>query len=107
MTITQLCAHIVYIKSRQHNVYTTDHQSSFLIKIIKNNDMHWRGTLSRGEAIVIGVADTDMLATAYTSIGYLDGVNFRHVVQPGEQHNETYWAERFPGAMQCVLGPRN
>ena len=51
--------------------------------------------------------DTDELASAYISIGYVDDVNFRHVIQPGGQHNETYWAERFPGAMQCVLGPRN
>jgi predicted alpha/beta superfamily hydrolase len=51
--------------------------------------------------------DTDVLASEYLSIGYVDGVNFCHVIQPGGQHSETYWAERFPGAMQCVLGPRN
>ncbi len=50
--------------------------------------------------------DTDMLASLYLSLGYVDGVNFRHVVQPGAQHNETYWAQRFPGAMQLVLGVR-
>jgi len=52
-------------------------------------------------------ADTDLLAAAYLSLGYVDGTNFRHVTQSGGQHNETYWAERFPGAMQLILGPRN
>jgi hypothetical protein len=51
-------------------------------------------------------ADTDMLAAAYVALGYVDGKNFRHVIQPGAAHNETYWAERFPGAMQLVLGTR-
>jgi predicted alpha/beta superfamily hydrolase len=50
--------------------------------------------------------DTDMLAAAYLALGYVDGTNFRHVVQPGAAHNETYWAERFPGAMQLLLGTR-
>jgi predicted alpha/beta superfamily hydrolase len=51
-------------------------------------------------------ADTDLLAEAYLALGYADGTNFRHVIQPGAQHNETYWAERFPGAMQLLLGVR-
>ncbi|MEO6777485.1 MAG: alpha/beta hydrolase-fold protein [Kofleriaceae bacterium] len=51
-------------------------------------------------------ADTDQLAAAYLALGYADGTTFRHVVQPGAQHAETYWAERFPGAMQLVLGTR-
>ena len=50
--------------------------------------------------------DTDQLATAYLALGYINGMNFRHVIQPGASHNETYWAERFPGAMQLVLGVR-
>ena len=45
-------------------------------------------------------ADTDELAAAYLALGYVDGTNFRHVIQPGAAHDETYWAERFPGAMQ-------
>jgi hypothetical protein len=49
-------------------------------------------------------ADTDLLAAQYLALGYVDGVNFRHVVQPGAQHNEVYWAQRFPGAMQFLLG---
>ncbi len=51
-------------------------------------------------------ADTDALAQVYLSLGYADGPSFRHVVQPGASHSETYWAQRFPGAMQLVLGPR-
>ncbi len=51
-------------------------------------------------------SDTDQLAAAYLALGYVNGTNFRHVVQSGAQHNETYWAERFPGAMQLVLGVR-
>ena len=50
--------------------------------------------------------DTDMLAAEYLKLGYVDGVNFRHVVQPGAAHSEVYWAQRFPGAMQQVLGAR-
>ncbi len=50
--------------------------------------------------------DTDNLAQAYVALGYTDGVNFHHVVQAGAQHNETYWAERLPGALQLMLGAR-
>jgi predicted alpha/beta superfamily hydrolase len=59
-----------------------------------------------GQGTVDDEADTDMLAAAYVSLGYVSEVNFRHVIQPGAQHSEVYWAERFPGAMQLVLGPR-
>jgi predicted alpha/beta superfamily hydrolase len=51
-------------------------------------------------------ADTDELAAAYVGLGYVDGHDFRHVVQPGAVHDETYWAERFPGSMQLLLGTR-
>jgi predicted alpha/beta superfamily hydrolase len=51
-------------------------------------------------------SDTDQLAAAYLTLSYADGQNFRHVIQAGAQHNETYWAQRFPGAMQLLLGPR-
>jgi predicted alpha/beta superfamily hydrolase len=50
--------------------------------------------------------DTDDLAAAYLALGYVDGTNFRHVIQPNAAHNETYWAERFPGAAQLLLGVR-
>jgi predicted alpha/beta superfamily hydrolase len=59
-----------------------------------------------GQGTVDDEADTDQLAAEYLALGYVDGTNFRHVIQPGAAHNETYWAERFPGAMQLVLGPR-
>jgi predicted alpha/beta superfamily hydrolase len=52
-------------------------------------------------------ADVDLLAAAYVSAGYVEGTNLLHVVQSGGLHNETYWAQRFPGAMQFVLGPRD
>jgi len=51
-------------------------------------------------------SDTDQLDAAYRALGYIDGVNYRHVVQPGAQHSEVYWAQRFPGAMQLLLGVR-
>ena len=59
-----------------------------------------------GQGTVDDEADTDMLAAAYTALGYVANQNFRHVIQPGAQHSEVYWAERFPGAMQMVLGAR-
>jgi predicted alpha/beta superfamily hydrolase len=46
------------------------------------------------------------LANAYASVGYVSGTSLKYVVQPGALHNETYWAQRFPGAMQFLLGPR-
>jgi predicted alpha/beta superfamily hydrolase len=59
-----------------------------------------------GQGDVDDESDTDQLAAAYLQLGYVDGQTFRHVIQPGAQHSETYWAERFPGAMQLVLGTR-
>ncbi len=50
--------------------------------------------------------DTDELAAAYLALGYIDGTSFRRVTQVGGYHNETFWAERFPGAMQFLLGVR-
>jgi hypothetical protein len=59
-----------------------------------------------GQGTVDDESDTDQLAAEYLALGYVDGTNFRHVIQPGAAHSETYWAQRFPGAMQLVLGPR-
>jgi hypothetical protein len=59
-----------------------------------------------GQGTADDESDTDLLAAKYLSIGYVDGTNFRHVIQPGAQHSETYWAQRFPGAMQLLLGER-
>jgi predicted alpha/beta superfamily hydrolase len=50
--------------------------------------------------------DTDKLAQTYLGLGYVDGSTFRHVVQPGASHSEIYWAQRLPGALQLLLGPR-
>lgn len=51
-------------------------------------------------------ADTDQLAQTYLGLGYVDGTNFRHVIQAGASHSETYWAQRLPGALQMLLGTR-
>jgi predicted alpha/beta superfamily hydrolase len=59
-----------------------------------------------GQGTADDEADTDLLASAYLGVGYVDGQTFRHVIQAGAQHNETYWAQRFPGAMQSILGVR-
>jgi hypothetical protein len=59
-----------------------------------------------GQGTVDDEADTDLLAAAYVALGYVDGKSFRHVVQPGASHSEVYWAERFPGAIQLLLGVR-
>lgn len=62
--------------------------------------------IDSGEGSADDQADTDQLAAAYLGLGYVDGQNFRHVVQPNAQHSEVYWAQRFPGAMQLLLGAR-
>jgi predicted alpha/beta superfamily hydrolase len=59
-----------------------------------------------GQGSVDDESDTDQLAAAYLALGYADDQNFRHLIQAGAQHNETYWAQRFPGAMQLLLGER-
>jgi predicted alpha/beta superfamily hydrolase len=59
-----------------------------------------------GQGTADDEADTDTLAAAYVALGYVDGTTFRHVIQAGAQHNETYWAERLPGALQLLLGQR-
>ncbi|HUJ63438.1 MAG TPA: alpha/beta hydrolase-fold protein [Kofleriaceae bacterium] len=59
-----------------------------------------------GQGDVDDESDTDQLASAYLALGFVDGKTFRHVIQPGAQHSETYWAERLPGALQLLLGPR-
>ncbi len=52
------------------------------------------------------VGDTNLLANTYLSLGYVEGKTFHHVVQKGGQHNEYYWAQRLPGALSFLLGPR-
>ncbi len=50
--------------------------------------------------------DTNLLAQKYLDIGYVEGVDFHHVVQQGAQHSEQYWQQRFPGAAKFLFGPR-
>ena len=52
------------------------------------------------------VTDTNILAQTYLNIGFSAGNDFLHVVQPGGQHNEFYWAERLPASFRFLLGPR-
>jgi predicted alpha/beta superfamily hydrolase len=52
------------------------------------------------------VTDTNKLAATYLAIGYQDGVDFKHIVQAGGQHNEIYWSQRLPGALAFLFGPR-
>lgn len=54
-----------------------------------------------------GVADTATLAEALRTAGYRDGVDLRYLVQRGAAHNETWWAQRLPGALAFLLGPRD
>jgi predicted alpha/beta superfamily hydrolase len=49
---------------------------------------------------------TAQLATAYQTQGYVQGTTFDYLVQNGGQHSETYWAERAPGALAFLIGPR-
>lgn len=60
-----------------------------------------------GDSPTENVADVNALVSAYMSVGYVEGTDLLHVVQPGGQHSETYWAQRFPGAMLFLLGPRD
>jgi predicted alpha/beta superfamily hydrolase len=52
------------------------------------------------------VTDTAQLAQKYASVGYVEGTTMHYVVQSGGQHNEVYWAQRLPGALAFLLGPR-
>ncbi|MEO6952206.1 MAG: alpha/beta hydrolase-fold protein [Polyangia bacterium] len=52
------------------------------------------------------IVETTMLFNTYTSIGYVEGTTFQRFVQPGGRHSEVYWAQRLPGALQFLLGPR-
>ncbi|MBI2389083.1 MAG: alpha/beta hydrolase [Deltaproteobacteria bacterium] len=52
------------------------------------------------------MANTKLLADAYRSIGYVDDVTLKYVVQKGATHSEVYWAQRLPGALSFLLGAR-
>ena len=51
------------------------------------------------------VTETASLAVAYRSLGYVDGVTLKYVVQAGATHTESAWASRLPGALEFLLGP--
>ncbi len=52
------------------------------------------------------VVNTTELAARYRTAGYKDHQDLLHVVQPGAQHNEIYWAQRLPAALHFLLGAR-
>jgi predicted alpha/beta superfamily hydrolase len=53
-----------------------------------------------------GQVETADLFAAYQAIGYVQGTTYDQVIQPGGAHSEMYWAERLPGALAYLFGPR-
>ena len=51
-------------------------------------------------------ANTALLAARYRTVGYVDGRDLLYVLARGAQHNESYWAQRLPGALRFLLGAR-
>ena len=49
---------------------------------------------------------TAQLAGVYEAQGYPLGGTLDYLVQDGGQHSEIYWAQRAPGALKFLLGPR-
>ncbi len=49
---------------------------------------------------------TAQLAGVYEAQGYPLGATLDYLVQDGGQHSEIYWAQRAPGALAFLLGPR-
>ncbi len=60
-----------------------------------------------GDGSADDYVDTSQLVTAYTGMGYVEGGTFLHVYAPGAQHNEVYWALRFPGAAAFLFPEPN
>lgn len=52
------------------------------------------------------MANTKLLADEYKGLGFVEGTTLKYVVQAGATHNEIYWAQRLPGALAFLLGPR-
>ncbi|MDB4947056.1 MAG: esterase [Labilithrix sp.] len=52
------------------------------------------------------VTNSTELAARDRKVGYVDGKDLDHVVQPGAEHNEIYWAQRLPAALHFLLGAR-
>ncbi|MBL8954880.1 MAG: alpha/beta hydrolase [Myxococcaceae bacterium] len=53
-----------------------------------------------------GESNTNTLYAQYLSVGYVEGVDIKKVLQQGASHSEFYWAQRFPGAAVWLFGPR-
>jgi predicted alpha/beta superfamily hydrolase len=53
------------------------------------------------------VTETAQLSMAYQNVGYVSASTLDYLVQTGGQHSETYWAERAPGMLAFVIGPRD
>lgn len=52
------------------------------------------------------MANTKLLADEYKGLGFVEGTTLKYVVQAGATHSEVYWAQRLPGALAFLLGPR-
>ncbi|HEY8040438.1 MAG TPA: alpha/beta hydrolase-fold protein, partial [Polyangiaceae bacterium] len=52
------------------------------------------------------VTNTANLAAAYQSVGFAPPQTLDYLVQNGGQHSEIYWAQRAPGALAFLVGPR-
>jgi predicted alpha/beta superfamily hydrolase len=52
------------------------------------------------------VTQTKKLADTYGTVGYVQGKDLSYLVQAGGMHNEAYWAQRLPGALAFLVGPR-
>ena len=51
-----------------------------------------------------GGEETVKLVSAYLALGYAEGTSFHSYIQPGGEHQENFWASRFPGAMKFLFG---
>ncbi len=52
------------------------------------------------------VTQTAQLDAQYQSVGFVQGSTLDYLVQNGGQHSEIYWAQRAPGALAFLVGPR-
>lgn len=50
------------------------------------------------------VQENQRLWKAYHDVGYVDDQTLKTVLAPGGQHNGKYWSERFPAALQFIVG---
>lgn len=50
------------------------------------------------------VEQTERLWKAYRDVGYVDDQTLKAVVAAGAEHKGQYWSERFPAALQFIVG---